>query len=77
MFSSGSRGHHRMGFGFQLPVQSVPIITNVVSYNPAQERCTRYNIKFVSDLRQISGFLRVLRFPPGIQPTATISLKYC
>jgi hypothetical protein len=28
-------------------------------------------IKFVSDLRQVSGFLQVLRFPP-IQLTATI-----
>jgi hypothetical protein len=30
------------------------------------ERCTRYNIEFVNDLRQIGGFLRVLRFPPPI-----------
>jgi hypothetical protein len=29
---------------FQLPVQSVPITTNVVSSNPAQARCTRYSI---------------------------------
>ena len=28
----------------QLPMQSVPITTNVVSSNPAQVRCTRYNI---------------------------------
>jgi hypothetical protein len=27
-----------------------------------------YVIKFVSDLRQVSGFLRVLRFPPPIKP---------
>jgi len=31
-----------------------------------------YVIKFVSDLRQIGGFLRVLRFPPPIKLTATI-----
>jgi len=31
-----------------------------------------YVIKFVSDLRQVSGFLRVLRFPPPIKQTATI-----
>ena len=31
-----------------------------------------YVIKFVSDLLQISGFLRVLRFPPPIKLTATI-----
>jgi hypothetical protein len=29
---------------FQLPVQSVPIPTNVVSWKPAQAKCTRYNI---------------------------------
>jgi len=31
-----------------------------------------YVIKFVSDLRQVSGFLRVLRFPPPIKLTTTI-----
>ena len=35
------------------------------------ERCMQhYVIKFVSDLRQVSGFLRVLRFPPPIKLTA-------
>jgi hypothetical protein len=32
----------------------------------------QYAIKFVSDLRQVVGFLRVLRFPPPIKQTATI-----
>jgi len=31
-----------------------------------------YVIKFVSNLRQVGGFLRVLRFPPLIKLTATI-----
>ena len=31
-----------------------------------------YVIMFVTDLRQIGGFLRVLRFPPPIKRTATI-----
>ena len=31
-----------------------------------------YVIKFVSDLRQVSGFLWVLRFPPPIKLTTTI-----
>ena len=31
-----------------------------------------YVIKFVNDLRQVSGFFRVLRFPPPIKLTATI-----
>ena len=37
-------------------------------------RCTGYNVmllKFVSDLRQVSGFLRVLYFPPPIKLAAT------
>ena len=33
-----------------------------------------YLIKFVSDLRQVGGFLR---FPQPIKLTATIQLKYC
>jgi hypothetical protein len=55
----------------QLPMQSVPITTNVVSSNPTQAM-QHYVIKFVSDLRQVGGFLRVLRFPPPIKLTATI-----
>ena len=37
-------------------------------------RCTWYNIicQFVSDLRQVSGFLQVLQFPPPIKLTAMI-----
>ena len=31
-----------------------------------------YVIKFVGELRQVDGFLRVLRFPPPIKLTATI-----
>jgi hypothetical protein len=31
-----------------------------------------YMIKFVSDLQQVGGFLRVLQFPPPVKLTATI-----
>ena len=31
-----------------------------------------YMMKFVSDLRQIGGFLSVLQFPPPMKVTATI-----
>jgi hypothetical protein len=34
-------------------------------------------IQFVFDLLQVSGFLRVIRFPPPIKLTDTIKLKYC
>ena len=63
----------------QLPMLSVPITTNVVSSNPAHGEVNsikHYVIKFVSDLRQVGGFFRVLRFPPPIKPTAMTKLKY-
>jgi hypothetical protein len=48
---------------FQLPVQSVPITTKVVSLNPAHGEVYSiqyYVIKFVSDFLQVSGYLRFL-----------------
>ena len=36
-----------------------------------------YLIKFVSDLRQVGGFLLVFQFPLSIKLIATISLNYC
>jgi len=56
----------------QLPMQSVPITTNVVSSNPAHGELYSiqyYVIKLVSDLWQIGGFPQVLRFPPPITLT--------
>jgi len=59
----------------QLPVQAVTIATKVVSSNLVQgevysiQHCA---IKFVSDLRQVGRFLRILQFPPPIKLTATI-----
>ena len=49
----------------QLPMQSIPITTNVVSSNPAQA-VQHYVIKFVSYLRQIGCIFWVLRFPHDI-----------
>jgi hypothetical protein len=59
----------------QLLVQSMPITTKGVSTNPVHGEVysiQHYVIKFVSDLRQIGGFLQVLRFPPPRKLTATI-----
>jgi hypothetical protein len=59
----------------QLPVQSVPITTEVVNSTPVHGEVysIQYNMrKFVSDLRQVGGFPRVFRFPPPIKLTATI-----
>jgi hypothetical protein len=53
----------------------LPIITKVVSLNPAHGEVystQHYVIKSVSDLRQVSGFLQVLQFPPPMKLTATI-----
>jgi hypothetical protein len=42
-------------------------------YCEFKSRCVQhYVIKFVTDLRQVVGFLRVLRFPPLIKLTNTI-----
>ena len=59
----------------QLTMQSVHIIAKVVSSNPDHGEVYSiqlYAIKFVIDLRQVGGFLRVLRCPPSIKLTATI-----
>jgi hypothetical protein len=54
----------------QLPMQSEPISTNVVSSNPAHDgmySIQHYVIQFVSDLQQVGGFLRILSFPLPIK----------
>ena len=56
-------------------MQLVPITTKVVISNPVHGEVysiQHYVIMFGSDLRQVGGFLRVLRFPPPIKLTATI-----
>jgi hypothetical protein len=53
-----------------LHLGTVPITTKVVSSNPLHgemHTIQHYVIKFVSDLRQVDDFLRVLRFPPPIK----------
>ena len=61
-------------------MQSVPTTTNVVSLNPADGEVYTLQhlvIKFVSELRQVGGFLHVHCFPPPVKLTAMIQLKYC
>jgi len=56
-------------------MQSVHISIKIVSSNPVHDEVyliQHYVIKLVSDLWQNGGFLRVFRFPPLIQLTATI-----
>ena len=54
---------------------TVPIITNVCKFVPRLGEVysiQHYVINFISDFRQVGGFLWVLRFPPPIELTATI-----
>ena len=56
----------------------MPITTNVESSNPTSRAgevysIQHYVIRFVSDLRHVGGFLRVLRFHPPIKLTATLN----
>jgi len=58
-----------------LVVQSVPLITTVVSSGPAHSVVywiLHYAINFDSDLGPVGGVCSVLRFPPPIKLTATI-----
>ena len=56
-------------------MQSVLITTKVVRSNPGDGEgySIKHNvIKFLSDLRQVGGFLRVLLFPPPIHDISEI-----
>ena len=64
-----SRINHSIIISFAIFYVSYYILN---SSNPNHSMCINYVIKFVSDLRQVGGFLRVLRFSPPIKLTATI-----
>jgi len=54
-------------------IKSIFCWNRIMSSNPAHNEVYSiqlYVIKFFSDLWQVGGFLRVLRFPPPINPTA-------
>ena len=61
-----------MDLQLHVPMQSVPITTDVLSLNPAHGKVysiQHYVIKFVSDLQHVGGFLWVVWFIPPIKPT--------
>ena len=65
MYRGPSRCRDRIVVGFTI-VESVPSITKVLNSNPTHGDVyliQHYVIKYVSDLRQVGGFLRVLWFP--------------
>ena len=62
-----------------LPMQSVPITTEVLSSNPVNGEVfwmQHYVIMFFSTFQQFGWFLQVLQCPPPIKLTITVKLKY-
>ena len=60
----------------QLPVQSLSITTSVVSLNPIHGEVypiKHYVVKFVSDLRQVCGFLTTTTAPTFVYHSSVVS----
>ena len=69
----GRRGRDRMVVGFITTYAISAYHHRCCEFESRSGRGVQYYvIKFVSDVRQVGGFLRVLRFPPPIKLTATI-----
>jgi hypothetical protein len=71
----GRRGHDHMVVGFT-PTYAISAFHHCsYEFEPRSGEVysiQHYVIKFVSELQQVGGFLRVLLFPPPIRPIATI-----
>jgi hypothetical protein len=65
--NSGRRDHDRMVLG--LTATSAYHHKSFNSVHREVHTIQHYVIQFLSDLRQVSGFLRVLSFPPAIKPS--------
>jgi hypothetical protein len=65
----GSHGHDRMVVRL---TTTYAINCEFESHTGGMHSIHHYVIKFVSDMRQVCGFLQVPRFPPPIKLTATI-----
>ena len=66
-------GRHRMVIGFTATYAIVPYHHRCCGFDSRSGRGEQhYVIKFVSDLRQVGGFLQVFWFPPPIKLTAMI-----
>jgi hypothetical protein len=71
----GLRGRDRMLVGFTTICAISAYHHYSCEFKPRSWRGvldTKLCEKFVSELQQVGGFLRVLRFPPPIKLTATI-----
>jgi hypothetical protein len=67
-----SHGRDRMVVGFTTTYAISAYHHWCCGFNLYQDEVYNIVIKFVSDLLQVCGFLRILRFPVPIQLTATI-----
>ena len=68
----GRSGRHRMVVGFTTTCAISAYHHWCCEFEPCSDEVysiRHYVIKFVSDLQQVSGFLRVLGFPPPIKLT--------
>ena len=73
--SRDRRGRDRMVDGFTTTCAISTCHHKCCEFDPVHGKVysiQHYIQKFVSNLRQVSDFLRVLRFPPPIKLTATI-----
>ena len=71
----GRRGRYRMVVGF-IATYAISVFDHhrceFESRSGEVYSIQYYMIKFVRDLRQVGGFLRMLRFPPPMKTAATI-----
>jgi hypothetical protein len=70
----GRRGRDRMVVGFTTTYAISAYHHRCCEFESQSGRGVQHVIKFVSDLRQVGGFLQVHWIPPPITLTATI---YC
>ena len=71
---AGRHGRDRMVVGFTTTCAIRAYHHESCEFEPVHGEVyliQHYVIKFVSNLRQVDGFLQVLRFPPPIKLTAT------
>jgi hypothetical protein len=80
MLTGGRRGRDRMVFWFTTTcaISAYHHLRSELEPRSGEAYSKQhYVIKFGSDLRQVGGFLRVVRFPPPIKPVAVIAIIEC
>ena len=74
----GRRGRDRMivGFSTACAISTYHYYSSTIVHGEMYS-IQRYVSKFFSNLRQVGGFLRVIRFPPPVKLIVMILLKCC